>query len=62
MDKKKKLRQKPELTVFVRNKPEEAVLATCKESSSISGANDAFSACWADSPDCNNACFSHDGS
>ncbi len=54
--------QRPELTIIVRSKPEEAVLAACKRSSDASGANDAFSGCWQDAPGCNNACFSHDGS
>jgi hypothetical protein len=58
----KKLWSKPELTVLVRNKPEETVLAACKKSSGFSGSNDAFDGCWQDSPGCNTACFSHDGS
>lgn len=55
--------QKPELVVLVRSKPEEAVLAACKEDTSSSGANNQNSRCqsYAGYGSCNEACNTYTG-
>jgi hypothetical protein len=47
---------KPELTVLVRNRPEEAVLAACKGNGSITNNNALYDGCKYASEKCNQAC------
>jgi hypothetical protein len=48
--------EKPELTVLVRNRLEEAVLATCKGNGTTTSNQSLFDACQRSSTACNQVC------